>query len=1167
MLQRAASNAYSWWWASHIRTKQSKWLEQNLQDMEAKVGAALKILHEEGDSFVRRAEMYYRQRPELIEFVEEAYRGYRSLAERYDHISTELQKANNTIASCFPDQVPFMDDDDDDDGGSPRAPRKMPEGPKANNPSKVPKPPESTPPRRDLKSVIKSATKKFSIKKAAAATKPKSGLSKQEARQEVDKLQKQILTLQTVKEFVKSSYDSSLARYWETEEQIKELQDKVSSLEDEVGEAIVIEDDEARQLMAEAALKSCQDALSQLQMKQEKSIGETKIESKRVKEARDKLESLMDEFNCNQSNRREPKAKKGFKKTKELDEDVDRMSDQTQELQAQELQLLREKIEVHFEDGASLSVTEMADKINELVNKVISLETAVSSQDALVNRLRTETDDLQSHIRTLEDDKASLINDKTDLNNKLREMEDKLQEVQDLNNIVQDQNTNLQSNLEHILDKVQDVKLDEKVEIKDLSQTERRLTGEAESEYGFEEQDTLKKDNSISSFNSGIKLLTKGFQVTGLVGGDVNSNEELQVTSLVEGDVKSNKDLRGIGLAEGDVKSNKELQVTDPVEGDVKSDKVLPVTGSIESHVISDIELQVRNLAKGDVNSNKELQVTGLIEGDVKSDKMLPATGSVEGDVMSDKELQVTGSAKGDVKSNKKLQVTGLVEGDVKSDKRLPVTGSVDGDVMSNKELQVTGSPERGVKLDNELKITSSLEKQDSSPLKSKSPKELKEQEKIVIPGNSDKQAKEDVTVSNTAGNQNVSQPRETSEANKFSGISGNHKRSSAVQISSEIENTLKLDSQQHVTAQEDEPDWRRLFMNGMEEREKVLLIEYTNALRSYKDVKKQFSELEKKSQDTLFDTSLKLKELKTENAMKNEEIRLLRHKLSLLQRSLEANEDLKEEMGSATAPEKEAEVPEKEDNIMAMFRVQQPATISATEERFRSSIDAILEENLDFWLNFSTTFTEIQKFESPITDLQCEVTKLVKKGKASESSSSIKYTAKSDARPIYKHLMEIHTELTVWLEKSVQLKDDLQNRFSSLCEIQEEITKALKDSAEDDDFQFTSYQAAKFQGEVLNMKTENNKIADELQAGLDHMTSLQLDVEKALGKLNDQFGFSSSKRQQEQQPNGQLRRSESRNTVPLRSFIFGVKPKKQKQSIFSCMTPAMHKKYRALKR
>lgn len=30
MLQRATSNVYSWWWASHIRTKQSKWLDEDL---------------------------------------------------------------------------------------------------------------------------------------------------------------------------------------------------------------------------------------------------------------------------------------------------------------------------------------------------------------------------------------------------------------------------------------------------------------------------------------------------------------------------------------------------------------------------------------------------------------------------------------------------------------------------------------------------------------------------------------------------------------------------------------------------------------------------------------------------------------------------------------------------------------------------------------------------------------------------------------------------------------------------------------------------------------------------------------------------------------------------------------------------------------------------------
>lgn len=33
MLHRAANNAHSWWCASHIRTRQSKWLDQNLKGM------------------------------------------------------------------------------------------------------------------------------------------------------------------------------------------------------------------------------------------------------------------------------------------------------------------------------------------------------------------------------------------------------------------------------------------------------------------------------------------------------------------------------------------------------------------------------------------------------------------------------------------------------------------------------------------------------------------------------------------------------------------------------------------------------------------------------------------------------------------------------------------------------------------------------------------------------------------------------------------------------------------------------------------------------------------------------------------------------------------------------------------------------------------------------
>jgi hypothetical protein len=183
---------------------------------------------------------------------------------------------------------------------------------------------------------------------------------------------------------------------------------------------------------------------------------------------------------------------------------------------------------------------------------------------------------------------------------------------------------------------------------------------------------------------------------------------------------------------------------------------------------------------------------------------------------------------------------------------------------------------------------------------------------------------------------------------------------------------------------------------------------------------------------------------------------------------------------------------------------------------------------------------------------------KLEEKQKIQDGSSNAKYSLKSDARPLYKYLREIHTELTVWLEKSMQLKDEVKSRFASLCDIQDEITAVLKESAEDDEFRFTSYQAAKFQGEILNMKQENNKVADELQAGLDHITTLQLEVERTLEKLNEEFRLSGSKHRQ----NIQLPHSETRSRVPLRSFIFGIKPKKQKNSIFSRMHPAMNRRH-----
>ena len=50
--------------------------------------------------------MYYKKRPELMKLVEEFYRTYRALAERYDHATGALRQAHRTMTEAFPNQIP-----------------------------------------------------------------------------------------------------------------------------------------------------------------------------------------------------------------------------------------------------------------------------------------------------------------------------------------------------------------------------------------------------------------------------------------------------------------------------------------------------------------------------------------------------------------------------------------------------------------------------------------------------------------------------------------------------------------------------------------------------------------------------------------------------------------------------------------------------------------------------------------------------------------------------------------------------------------------------------------------------------------------------------------------------------------------------------------------------
>ncbi|KAG1347732.1 protein NETWORKED 1A [Cocos nucifera] len=86
--------------------------------MDNKIREMIKLIEEDADSFAKRAEMFYRKRPEIMKLVEEFYRAYRALAERYDHATGALRQAHRTMAEAFPNQIPLVLTDEPPPGSS-----------------------------------------------------------------------------------------------------------------------------------------------------------------------------------------------------------------------------------------------------------------------------------------------------------------------------------------------------------------------------------------------------------------------------------------------------------------------------------------------------------------------------------------------------------------------------------------------------------------------------------------------------------------------------------------------------------------------------------------------------------------------------------------------------------------------------------------------------------------------------------------------------------------------------------------------------------------------------------------------------------------------------------------------------------------------------------------
>ncbi|XP_065882255.1 protein NETWORKED 2A-like [Euphorbia lathyris] len=871
MLHRAANNAYSWWWASHIRTKQSKWLEENLQDMEEKISSMLKIIENNGDSFTQRVEMYYRKRPELVNHVQESYRSYRALAERYDHLSKEMQSANRTIAAVFPEQVQYSIEDDDEFTLNSSTASTTP--PDLENLPNVPK--QNFPKKASSAATIKNRTKPPS----KSAEPPSPGLN--EARDEILKIQKQMLALQTEREFLQSICKRCNEKSSGIEYQITEMQVKVSRLQDKFGVLNVIDDDEARSLMASTALKSCQDAFSMLQEKQEQSAEKIQAENQRVKDIINKFTSLRGEVLFSQ---------------RDAELSIDEQETETENTDQHAEALLREKLE---EDSrSSNTVMQLADRINELVEMVVGLETAVSSQDAQINVLRSETDELQQHVKTLEEEKEILKENAEKTSIKMKELEEELMRVKSLSQSVKDQNENLQThftearcNIDHLSEKLQNVNTDEEIK---------------------NEEQKVTKD-----------------------GDYVNSNRSC---------IQNEKDTM------------------------------------LQNHQEQQKEKEKKDFAIESINP------------------------------------------------------------------------------------------------DNELK-------------------------------------------------------------------------------------------EQQTDDDEEEDQQKR-----QEDNEKILSDEYGLVVRNFKEVKQRLSDVEKKNRDGFFELALQIRELKNELTVKDKEIESLK-KSSFLQTNKDQNHETSstefkylhpggaspeslihtasthdsdhsttpnspqhqifdhtqstESLGEFAATLSSSEKEEIDEIIRN--------TVSTIEDKFRTEIDELLEGNLEFWMRFSNSLNQIDKFRNSIKDLKAELKKL--KGAAEQEGNDKHQWITSEVRAIYKHLGQIQTELKLWMENNTVFKDEIQSKNASLFSIHEEIIKLSNPDSIDEEPGLHRYQAAKFLGEILNMKQESDKVSDELQAGKSRIVLLKEEVEKILRKIDEELEMAASKQ------------GARRSRVPLRSFLFGVKLKKQKSN------------------
>ncbi|KAM3355506.1 hypothetical protein ACQJBY_025968 [Aegilops geniculata] len=1047
MLQRAASNAYSWWWASHIRTKQSKWLDNHLQDMEHLVKCMLLLLGEEADSFSKRAEMYYKRRPEVITQVEEVYRMYRGLADRYDIMSGELHKANHTIATAFPDQVQYAMLEEEDDN--------------------VPKAFTPVDPRKIHKSTVDGLLKKKkgNVPGAGGDKKEQAPMSKENAREEISRLQKAILVMQTEKEFIKNSYESGIAKYWDLEKEINEMQQKACHFQDKFDVSAVIEDDEARALMTATALKSCEDTIVRLQEQRKTAAKQALDESERVKVLREKLKPIMDEHGKSLPDLVEKNIRKNH---------VTEMGDVYHvKLGELQMQTLVDKIKENFTSDCNITMDEITEQIDDLVNKVVDLELMVSSQTSQIDRMHRENEELENSVKSLEEEKGS-----SELDEKLKQVEEELVRVQALESSFHKDESTIRSNFTETISRFSN--------FADMLQSpvcDYQAPGSAAhmSAPTGEEAPPPTEPSSQSHppppEEEEHKQQVEEEKTTVVQTPQPQQASTGDASAAAAAAPQPQQASTGDAAAAAAAAPQPQQASTEDAAAAAAPQPQQAITGAAAAAVPQPQQASTEDAAAAAAPQPQQAST----EDAAAAAAPQPQQAST-GDAAAAAAPQPQQASTGDATAAAAPQPQQASTGDATA-AAAPVYVAKTGAAAST-----TGAS--------------------------------------VVDG----------TKNSDHGHEKILRPGSLTRLRHISSDGGESEEQNEKGVKGCVDSGMKK--------------LQERLMDGLEDKEKVLLSEYTSLLEDYKDTKRKLLDVEKKNQECLNEIrSLRNligeKEKEKERERERGSIRgghrrtpSLSHQrkqsLSSISKLIRMGSNMQDDPPAADLDDM---------RLPAIAEVEKPLPL---EEKFRRDIDTLLEENLEFWMKFSSSMGRVQEFQNKYEDLR---------------------RVAADGADGEKKLRALKTELQVWSEQNAMLRGELQCRFASLCDIQEEISTALEmdteqaEQAEEGAPRFTSYSAGKFQGEVLNMQQENNRVSDELQSGLDHVKTIQFAIEK---KLNEGVKLSSSSPAEEGEeevvgPDRVLARVPTKAKVPLQSFLFPTKPKKP--SLFARVTPAvLHK-------